>query len=83
MGADEKWRHKEAISHNKMMRFMLAFVNVIVFVLQLLVVIIWQMTMDSLLTNPMDDDVFYLFLQKQKSAHSYIPQGYFPPYEAV
>jgi hypothetical protein len=25
--------------------------------------------------------IFYLFLQKQKSAH--IPQGYFPPYEAV
>jgi len=24
-----------------------------------------------------DDDVFYLFLQKQKSAQSYIPQGYF------
>jgi hypothetical protein len=29
------------------------------------------------------DDVFYLFLQKQKSAQSYIPKGYFPPYEAV
>ncbi len=31
----------------------------------------------------LDDDVFCLFLQKQKSAQSYIPQGYFPPYEAV
>jgi hypothetical protein len=28
-------------------------------------------------------EVFYLFLQKQKSAQSYIPEGYFPPYEAV
>ena len=30
-----------------------------------------------------DDDVVHLFLQKQKSARRYIPQGYFPPYEAV
>ena len=30
-----------------------------------------------------DDDVFDLFLQKQQSAQSYVPQGYFPPYEAV
>jgi hypothetical protein len=30
-----------------------------------------------------DDDVLYLFVQKQKSAQRYIPQGYFPPYEAV
>jgi hypothetical protein len=29
------------------------------------------------------DDVFDLFLQKQKSAQSYIPQGYLPPYESV
>ena len=26
-----------------------------------------------------DDDVFYLLLQKQKSAQRYIPQGKFPP----
>ena len=31
----------------------------------------------------LDDDVFCLFLKKQKSAQSYIPQGYLPPYEAV
>ena len=27
--------------------------------------------------------MIFFFLQKQKSAQSYIPQGYFPPYEAV
>jgi hypothetical protein len=27
--------------------------------------------------------VFYLILQEQKSAQRYIPQGYFPQYEAV
>ena len=27
--------------------------------------------------------IFSLFLQKQKSAQRHIPQGYFPPYEAV
>jgi len=75
MGADEKWRHKEAISHNKMMRFMLAFVNVIVFVLQLLVVIIWQMTMDSLLTTPMDDDVFYCSCRNKNQPKAIYPKG--------
>jgi hypothetical protein len=37
----------------------------------------------SIFSSLLDNDVFYLFLQKQKSAQSYIPQGYFPPYEAV
>ena len=27
-----------------------------------------------------DNDVLYLFLEKQKSAQSYIPRWYFPPY---
>jgi hypothetical protein len=30
-----------------------------------------------------DDDVFYLFLQKQKLTQRFIPQEYFPPYETV
>jgi hypothetical protein len=34
-------------------------------------------------TSVDNDNLFYLFLQKQKSAQRYIPQGYFPPYEAV
>ena len=37
-----------------MMRLMLVFIDVIVFGMQLLVVIFWQMTMQSLLTNPTD-----------------------------
>ena len=42
------------VSHVSMMRLMLVFIDVIVFGMQLLVVIFWQMTMQSLLTNPTD-----------------------------
>jgi hypothetical protein len=30
-----------------------------------------------------DDDVFLFVVAETKSAQSYIPQGHFPPYEAV
>lgn len=44
----------ELFSHTKMIRVILIFVDVVVFLLQLIIVIMWQMTMDTLLVYSTD-----------------------------
>jgi len=44
----------EMFSHTKMIRVILIFVDVVVFLLQLIIVVMWQMTMDTLLIYSTD-----------------------------
>jgi len=46
--------HCEMFSHTKMIRVILIFVDVVVFLLQLIIVVMWQMTMDTLLIYSTD-----------------------------